>query len=306
MAVVSVLIPVRNTGRWIAETIASVQAQTVGDWKLFVIDDGSTDNTAEVMTGLAKHDERITFVSRENRGLVTTRNELLAMADSEFIAWIDSDDRMTPERLQVQLDRFSKEPNLICLGGAALLIDPNGLPIKTHAFPTDHESLCKIMEEDIAFYFPSVSMRRDAAVKVGGFRHPLSIGEDYDIALRMAEVGRVGNVPEVILHYRQHLASTANSGRAKTFIFAKLVRELAEERRTTGTDRIQRGETIELNWDNLPAAKQVANETHIRWGWWALQAGNLATARKYARQSVLERPFSSEPWRLLACSIRGR
>ncbi|HUO07673.1 MAG TPA: glycosyltransferase [Phycisphaerae bacterium] len=306
MPVVSVLIPVFNAGRWLRESVESVRGQTVGDWELIAIDDGSTDDSGAVLAELAKGDGRMRVLSRDNRGLVATRNELLGMARGEFVAWIDSDDRMTPERLALQLERFSREPGLICLGGACTLTDPEGLPIRTHAFPTDHEPLVEIMREDIAFYFPSVTMRREAALKVGGFREPLRIGEDYDICLRMSEVGRVGNVPEVVLYYRQHMASTANAGRAKCAAYRGLVKELAAERRWRGTDRLQRGEKVDVDFGAMPGERDVRAETHRRWAWWALAEGHWRTSRKYALRALRDAPLDRKSWKLLACSIRGR
>jgi GT2 family glycosyltransferase len=192
------------------------------------------------------------------------------------------------------------------VGGAATLTDPEGLPIRTHAFATDHESLVKAMDAEIAFYFPSVTMRREAAIKVGGFREPFKIGEDYDICLRLSDLGRVGNVPDVVLFYRQHMTSTVNSGRARSYAYAKVVRELAKERKTTGTDRLMRGEKIEITFEGLPTVKQNAVETYRRWGWWALNDGHRATARKYALKALAGEPMSGESWRLMACVMRGR
>jgi glycosyltransferase involved in cell wall biosynthesis len=305
MPTVSVLIPVHNTARWLAQTIASVQRQSVPDWELIALDDGSTDASYETLQNLAIHEPRMRILTRPNKGLVATRNELLAMARGEFIAWLDSDDRMTLDRLALQLDRFAREPGLLCLGGACTLTDPDGLPLRTHAFPTNHEDLVQAMREEIAFYFPSVTMRRDAAVKVGGFREPFAIAEDYDLCLRLSEIGRVGNLSEVVLLYRQHMASTANSGRAKTHGYSRLVRELAEERRTTGTDRLQRGEPVALHFDPLPSKRHNHAETHRRWAWWALGHGYLQTARKYALRSIREAPFHRDSWKLMACALRG-
>jgi glycosyltransferase involved in cell wall biosynthesis len=305
MPTVSVLIPVHNTARWLPETVASVQAQTVGDWELIAIDDGSTDGSADRLSTLAAGEPRMRVLVRERRGLVATRNELLAAARGEFVAWLDSDDRMTPHRLRWQLDRFAKEPGLLLVGGACTLTDPDGLPIRTHAFPTDHTALVDAMRHEIAFYFPSVTMRRQAAVAAGGFRDPFAIAEDFDLCLRLSEVGRVGNVPQVVLLYRQHLGSTANAGRAKCDTYSRLVRDLAAERRQRGTDRLQRGEAVALAFDTLPPARRTRLDTHRRWGWWALTDGNVRTARKYALHALREAPLDRESWKLMACALRG-
>jgi glycosyltransferase involved in cell wall biosynthesis len=304
MPPITVLIPVRNVGHWLRETLASVHAQTFKDWKLIAIDDGSSDNSPDILRDAEKNDPRIKVVVRPNKGLVETRNELLYMADTDLVAWLDSDDRMTPDRLQLQLARFAEEPALVCCGGAATLTDPDGLPIKTHAFPTDHESLVQFMRKEIAFYFPSVTIKRQTAVDIGGFRHP-AVSEDFDMCLRLSEVGRVANLPQVLVYYRQHLASAANSIRNKTYILRQVVLDLAEERRTKGSDRLQRGEPLNIDFGPQPTAKQNAATTHERWAWWALHDRHLKTARKYAWTTLRERPLSVASWRLLACAIRG-
>jgi hypothetical protein len=236
---------------------------------------------------------------------VATRNELLHWANAEFVAWLDSEDLMTHDRLRLQLERFAAEPDLLLLGGAATLTDPDGMPLKTHGFPLDHDALIAAMREEIAFYFPTVTMRRKAALDVGGFRDPFAIAEDYDLCLRLSEIGRVGNLAEVLVFYRQHMTSTANAGRGKTLAYSRLVRELAHERRTTGSDRLQRHEPATVTFPELPSAWRNAIETHRRWGWWALQAKNHRTARKYAWRAVMQQPWSKESWRLFACTMRG-
>lgn len=303
---VSVLVPVYNTAKYLRDMIASVQNQTHREWELIVLDDGSTDDSLTILQELAAKEPRMRVVSRPNKGLVESRNELAAAARGAILAWMDSDDVMTPRRLELQLARFNAEPRLLLLGGAATLTDPVGLPIKTHAFPLEHEAIVEVMKQDIAFYMPTVSMRKDALAAIGGFRQPFAIGEDFDAALRLSERGRVANLPEVLVLYRQHLMSTANAGRAKCAAYHRLNLELAAERRATGTDRIQRGEMPTITFEKLPMTKAVSLDTHRRWAWWALQNKNLKTARKYAWKSLRAAPLSKASWNLLACTIRGR
>src|SRR3954471_23492750 len=96
---VSVLMPVYNTAPWLAQALRSISGQTFSDFELVVIDDGSTDGSLEVLRGHAAHEVRMRVVSRGNRGIVHTRNELLALATGRFIAWADSDDVLLPSRL---------------------------------------------------------------------------------------------------------------------------------------------------------------------------------------------------------------
>jgi glycosyltransferase involved in cell wall biosynthesis len=302
---VSILTPCYNTARYLRQTVESVLAQTFGDFELLLLNDGSTDGTEALLHELAAVDSRISIRTRANKGLVNTRNELLAWARGKYIAWLDSDDAMTPKRLQLQVTRLEMEPDLAWIGGAATLTDPEGMPIRTHSFPEDHAAICKIMEEEIGCYFNSTTMRRDLALKLGGFRHPFIISEDYDLCLRMSEIGRVANLPDVVLLYRQHMASTVNKDRPKSFTYSRLVRQLAAERKQQGSDRLQRGEQVELDFGQLPSQRRNLAETHRRWAWWALNDGHLRTARKYALHALRDAPLEKESWKLMACAIRG-
>ena len=126
---ISVLMPVFNTGRYLDDAIKSIQRQTCADFELVVIDDGSTDSSPALLIALAATEPRMSVVLRENRGLIATRNELLRLARSNLVAWMDSDDLSFPERLQMQIDAFLADPSLVCLGGAAQRIDPEGHPL---------------------------------------------------------------------------------------------------------------------------------------------------------------------------------
>ena len=92
MPALSVLMPVYNTGKYVAQTIRSLLNQTFDDFEFVIIDDGSTDYSVEVIRKFAASDRRIRFLPRENRGLVEVRNALLHEARCEFVAWADSDD----------------------------------------------------------------------------------------------------------------------------------------------------------------------------------------------------------------------
>lgn len=305
MPEVSVLMPVLNTARYLPAAIESVLRQRFDDFELLAIDDGSTDASPTILQAAAQQDARVRVLCRPRQGLVATRNQLVQEARGNLLAWLDSDDQSTPDRLALQVARFHAQPDLQCLGGACLLIDPDGLPILEHAFPLVHDQIVAAMTHDIAFYFPSVMMRRRTVLDLGGFREPFAISEDYDLCLRLAEVGQVANLPQVIHYYRQHLQSTANSGRSRAPTYAALARDLAQERRAGGRDRLQRGLTIALTFTPDPPPRQNVAETQTRWAWWALGQGHLRTARKYAWRRLTDEPLSWASWRLALCAMRG-
>ena len=116
---VSVIMPAYNGAKYISAAISSVQAQTFSGWELLIIDDGSTDATAEVVK---KHlaDSRILYVAQSNRGQAAARNRAIALAKGEWIAFLDQDDLWLPEKLQLQLAAAEREHGDVVLLGRVL------------------------------------------------------------------------------------------------------------------------------------------------------------------------------------------
>jgi hypothetical protein len=121
-----------------------------------------------------------------------------------------------------------------------------------------------------------------------------------DLFLRLAERGRLANLPEVLIKYRHHPASLCHDGHLD-FITQSLRLSVAEahERRGWGADRTPTS-------DSSSFPRQTSAQTHLKWGWWALMSGHVATARKHAQVCLRLAPFSVESWRLLYCALRGR
>lgn len=101
---IDIIVPVYNTKKYLAKCIRSIQKQTITDWKLILVDDGSTDGSAEICDRFAAGDSRITVVHQENRGLIGARKTGIANATSEFISFVDADDLAEPEMLQKLLE----------------------------------------------------------------------------------------------------------------------------------------------------------------------------------------------------------
>src|SRR5687767_4638410 len=138
--VVSVMVPVFNTGRFVAATVESLLGQTFGDFELVVIDDGSRDESPEVLRELAGRDKRVRLTCRENRGIVTTRNEMLAQARGKYVAVNDSDDVSMPDRLARQVEFLDRHSDVVCVGGAFDMIDAAGRRLSTLRPPADDAS----------------------------------------------------------------------------------------------------------------------------------------------------------------------
>lgn len=299
---VSVLMGVYNTGRFVEEACQSVLRQSLSDLELVVVDDGSSDDGPERLRALAVRDPRLRLFTRENRGLIATRNELLERSRAALVAWMDSDDRSPPDRLAKQVARLDAEPELVCLGGAVVEVDPEGDPIRRVEYPRSHDEIMAGARLGGLMTFGTTMMRRQAALDVGGFREPFRMGEDFDLMLRLAEVGRVANLEDVLLEYRQRENSTSWRLSSRWAVYRDGALALARERSGGGCDRLQRGEPLELKFEASPEA-ETAQRWKTHW-WWARQAlafGYSATAAKHAR-----RAFAIAPWKLASWKLGAR
>lgn len=294
---VSVLMPVYNTAAYLSAALDSIAKQTFVDFELLIVDDGSTDGSTELLKAYVKTEPRLRLVMRENKGLIATRNELLHSARGALVAWMDSDDISAPDRLEKQVVMFDVHPNLVCLGGYAQCIDPDGEWLNVETYPMMHEDIILEQQRGGAMRFPTTMMRRDAALRAGGFREPFRIGEDFDLFLRLSESGQMANLSDVIYFYRQHLSSVCATLGPQWVAYRDAILELAKERRTTGSDKLQRGERLDIAATPLANMRPFEARTYARWANAALQNGNASLAWKYTIASLTKQPKSREGWK---------
>ena len=141
--IISVLMSCYNASLWLNESIESVLNQTFTNYELILINDGSTDDTLEIINRFAQHDRRIIIINKNNSGLADSLNIGITRARGEWIARLDADDLCMLNRLEVQLDFVRKYPDVILLGTGFLEINAQGTVIKKHAYPTAHKILVK-------------------------------------------------------------------------------------------------------------------------------------------------------------------
>jgi glycosyltransferase involved in cell wall biosynthesis len=297
---ISVLMPVFNTAKYLQEALDSISGQTYEDFELVVIDDGSTDRSPEILRSHAKKDHRMRLVLRENRGLIATRNELLCTARAGLVAWMDSDDISLPQRLALQSAAFAEDSTLVCLGGAAQCIDPDGHYLNIERYALVHQDILLEQEKGGAMRFPTTMMRRDAATNVGAFRNPFKIGEDFDLLLRLSEVGKMANLPDTLYLYRQHVASVCATLGPQWATYRDHILSLARERRSVGKDKLQSGGNITIASPPNIHKGRFESATYIHWARCALTNGNVPLAWKYSLAAIGAWPTSIAGWRTVA------
>lgn len=231
----SVIIPVRDGERWVAEAIGSVLAQTLADFELLVIDDGSADRTPEILAEFAARDRRLIVHRQQREGLVAALNRGLEQAAAPLIARLDADDIALPDRFRRQSEYMKAHPEVVLLGGWATIIHENGDRRGKDMRPEPSRLHSTLMRKS-PFIHPTVVFRREAARKVGGYRAAFEAGEDYDLWLRLADVGGLAILPEVLIHYREHGSSVTRTRQLRQIYSARLARLAAAARRAGRTD----------------------------------------------------------------------
>jgi glycosyltransferase involved in cell wall biosynthesis len=292
---VTVLMPVYNADRFVKQTVESVLAQTFRDFEFLIINDGSTDRSLDILQDFANRDPRIRLVSRPNTGYVAALNEGLEKARGEFVARIDADDLADPRRLELQVARMRAEPQLVALGSNAWAMDEDGRMLGDYDVPLTHEEIeANHLKGSSSIHHPAVMLRPEAVKRVGGYRRQFMPCEDFDLWLRLGEVGRLANLPEKLLTKRLMAGSAVASNLAKQ---EKLVKEIVGE---TWRRRALAGEPA-----LRPSRLKRPVDLYRQWGWMALRRGHVGTSRKYAARAVLSRPLDTESWRLAVCALRG-
>jgi Glycosyltransferases involved in cell wall biogenesis len=201
----SVLLPVYNGERFLADAIESILAQTFTDFEFIIINDGSRDGSGAIIDGYAARDARIRAFHQDNRGLVDTLNRGIALARAPLIARMDADDISLPRRFERQINRFENRTDLAVVGGCIILIDDAGKRTRRCNYPTGGAALLQLLEHDSPLAHPAVIMRRDVVCGLGGYRRQYKYAQDYDLWLRMHDAGyAIENVDEPVLLYRQH------------------------------------------------------------------------------------------------------
>lgn len=299
MPELSVLMPVYNAEKYLFEAVESILVQTFTNFEFIIINDGSTDGSESILQQFQKRDKRIKLISHENKGYTVALNEGLGYAEGRYIARMDADDIALPNRFAKQVTFLEENPNYVVVGSRVLLIDPEGLPICSFIQQTSHEEIddghmtgCS----GALIVHPAAMLRYDSLQKIGGYHTEMEPAEDLDLFLRLAEIGKLTNLPDILLKYRMHLKSVGHSRRIEQKrAAASAVREAHHRRGTVPPTTVS---------SDIQSQHSV-DEFHRIWTWWSLGAGNVATARKHALLSLRKNPISRESWKAFTCAIRG-
>lgn len=228
---VSVLLPVRDGAAHLDEALASMAAQTLDDFEIIAVDDGSTDETPEILRRWADRDPRVRPFAQPPGGIVAALERARREAQSPYLARMDADDIAEPRRLEAQLDLMEGEPGLSACGSLVRYFPRSRIRAGARRYEAwinasvTPEQIERAIFVECPLAHPTFFLRAAAVEAVGGYRDHDG-PEDYDLVLRMWAAGyRFGKVPEVLLRWRERedrLSRTDPRYAADAFLATKL------------------------------------------------------------------------------------
>jgi glycosyltransferase involved in cell wall biosynthesis len=202
---VSVVIPTYNGSRFIERAILSILAQTYSNFELIVVDDGSTDNTAQKINSI--NDERIKYIYKSNGGPASAYNTGFKTADSDFIFIMDHDDYSYPKRFQNQLEYMLSNKLDICGSFFEIIENKRGFTERKTLPVYAAEVRKELIYKPWTLFNPTLCIKRTVFTKHGYFNENLSAGYDYEFLLRVSDKTICGNVPEILYQWTLHRKS---------------------------------------------------------------------------------------------------
>lgn len=286
---VSVIIPTYKRAHLLPRAILSVLNQTFEDFELLVVDDGSVDDTRQVVARFQEQDLRVGYIWKESSGgAASPRNVGIRRARGEYIAFLDDDDEWMPEKIEKQVALFARstKENLACVGCSFLNINVNNGRVAAVHAPGRGNILRKLLEE--CFLLPSVALlKREVFNEVGLFDENTVPAEDQDMWIRLAQKYHFDFVNEPLCKRYIHGENISD-----TFRYVGLIRRLEyiiEKHRSC--------------YDNHP----IAYSKKLRYfGTLSLVGGNMQLARNYFVDSIKSAPYYPRSYINLIVSLLGK
>lgn len=244
--IISVVMSVYNGEKYLREAIDSILSQTFTDFEFIIVDDGSTDNSLEIIKSY--NDARIVMINQKNAGAAAGRNNAIQNANCDYIAILDADDIAMHDRLEIQYKYLINNPCCVAVGTNAEIIDKNGTYIYTRSLPQTSLELINGLPHQIPFIHPSVMMRKKALVEAGMYPD-VPIAQDLFLFNKIARYGDFANINKPLIRYRY--SPSASTRRSKTT--QKVVKEAVQFYY----------EHDRLTDDHINAIKESINKTNM-------------------------------------------
>ncbi|MDC3150132.1 glycosyltransferase [Alphaproteobacteria bacterium] len=227
---VTVIMPVYNASKYLDKSIQSILNQTYKDFKFIILNDGSTDNSLDIIKKYSDTDSRIELVDKPNSGAASSFNYGLKICNSKYIARMDSDDISMPDRLHVQINYLEKYKNIDVLGSAIKTIDENDNELKSIFFPDNYSDIIDRMDLTSPIANPSAMIKKSVFEDIGDLDTNTDPADDYDFLVK-AVVNKkiITNINQILLKYRLHQENLSKINHHKQIKFSYNSRKMLIE-----------------------------------------------------------------------------
>ncbi|HBV61472.1 MAG TPA: hypothetical protein DEF45_00470 [Rhodopirellula sp.] len=288
---VTVVIPAYNLDAYLQDAIESVLKQQYdGPLSIIVLDDGSTDQSLQVANRMAEKVTNLKVVTQANQGRAKTRNRMLELAETDLVAWLDGDDLAAPCWLADQIGYLHSHPECVAVGGQGYSMTASGNAIGPITHPLDSEEIDQrhLSGQANAFFQSCVLVRKSAVLKAGGYDERYPCAEDYSLWLRLAEIGKLANLPAYHLCYRVHATSANWTLNIDQRTQGHAIQQEALKRRGLPVD----GKVM----DEIPPVKKDDWNRRLFWINIALKSGNPVSALQMLGPALKKHPVSLVMW----------
>ena len=226
---VSVIVPVYNAQGYLRDAVASVQAQTLNDWEIVLVDDGSTDNSADVIAQIIRDVPNVRAFAKDNGGPAAARNYGLTQAHGHYISFLDADDLYPPYKLEQQAARLNQESSLALVLGRIQYVWLPGGEIINIRFKEADNTLTHV-------HLGSGLFRREVFDRIGNFDETMRYSEDFDWFLRAHEANtNLLIMKAVMLYYRLHDSNMTRGKNMQEINAFLALKKSLDRRRQSGT-----------------------------------------------------------------------
>jgi len=308
---VSVVMGVYNGGRFLREAVESILGQTFEDFEFLIINDASTDDSAEIMEHFSDPRIRI-YENSRNEGLTRCLIKGCNEARGKYIARMDADDISYPMRFEKQVAFLEGHQEYAVIGTQCHFLDDIGKVRAISAYFCTDEELKQDVWRRAPFAHGATMFVREHIMEFGGYRELFRYAQDYDLWLRVMERCKVANLPDVLYGLRYHRKSITLQNFYLQAQFGDLAREFAQMRAKTGSDPITRGD-IELaqakieSWhtNGLLRSMGIRSERAMQLLDFMVAWGKLSDIFAIWLAALCNNPLNGKVWRfLLSDSLR--
>jgi len=235
---VSIITPTYNRAKFIKDAIDSVLDQSFSDWELLIVDDGSTDNTSELLTAY-EGDTRIYYIKQPNRGQSIARNVALSRARGKYIGFLDSDDTWYPDKLERQCAFLEAHPEVHIVHGDEAIIDEQGRETTRKNMRRYSGRITPYLLEDNSVSITTTLVRRECFESMGGFDSRYGVADDYDLWLRFSVCYRFHYQATLVANYRVMTDQISSDKRRRFYANERIIRDFLTQHQNclTPTER---------------------------------------------------------------------